>query len=306
MSDLLTIAAPRERIRRPTFWLACLVLAATWFLFEKAGASIWATKFGTSLFSWLWLAWHDEIIDAAQGRYVPWISLGLLIWRRQAILRWPATTDWRALYLVAGALGLHWIGMRGQIPRASVIAFIFLLWSMAWLFQGWHRAREMAFPFAFLIFMIPMNFLETIVAFPLRLAVTKIAVSLSHLLGISVVREGTRIHNMARTFEYDVAPACGGIRSLTSMVMISVLAGYVTQDRSWKKAVIFIASIPLAIVANVTRLMIIILSAQWFGQTGGNWVHEHLGIVSYLVVIVLLFMLCSFLETPSGHKSPPL
>ncbi len=297
LSDLFTIAAPRERLRRPTFWMTCLILLGTWVLFEKEGASVWASKFGTSLFSWLWKAWHDQVIDAAQGKFVPWIVGFLLIWRRREILRWPAVPDMRAFVPIVLALIVHWMGMRGQIPRLSVLAFILLLWSMVWLFQGWPRAREMMFPFSFLVFMIPMNFLETMVAFPLRMGVTKLSASLSHLIGIEVIREGTRIHNLARTFEYDIAPACGGIRSLTSMVMISILAGYLTQDRFWKKATVFIASIPLAIIANVARLMLIILWAQIGGQSGGNWAHEYLGWVSYVVVIVLLFFLCSYLES---------
>ena len=134
-----------------------------------------------------------------------------------------------------------------------------------------------------------MNFLETLVAFPMRIFVTKISTDMSHLLGIAVMRDGTRIFDSTGSYQYDVAPACSGIRSLTAMMMLSILYGYVTQKRLWKKSVLFLSGFPLAIVGNVVRITCIIVTAQCFGQKAGNIVHEWFGFLVFLIVILLLF-----------------
>ncbi len=296
--DLLALAAPGERLRRPTFWMACVLLGITWLLFEKAGSSIWRTKFGTSLFTWLWMAWNDPIYDSAHGKLIPFISLGLLWWKRCPILALPPAQDWRALWGIGAALSLHWMGMRGQIPRLSVLALILLLWSMVWLAQGWPRAKMMSFPFAFLVFMIPMNFLESIVAFPMRMLVTKASAQISHLLGIAVMRDGTRLFDATGAYQYDVAPACSGIRSLTAIIMLSIIYGHVTQDRTWKKFFLFLAGFPLAIAGNVVRITAIVIAAQCFGQAAGNVVHEWFGFLIFLVVVLLLVGVSQLINAP--------
>ncbi|MCC7519859.1 MAG: exosortase/archaeosortase family protein [Verrucomicrobiae bacterium] len=283
-----SLAVLSARLRRASFWMAVALLAVVAFLFHHAGNSTWNTKFGASLFNWLWIAWRDPIYDSSHGPLVPLISLGLLWWNRKAILKLPAVPDARGLFSAAFALLVHWMGMRGQIPRASVLALILLLWSMVWCLQGLPRARAMAFPIAFLVFMIPMNFLETLVAFPMRLMVTKASTGIGQALGIAVMRDGTRIFDATGAYQYDVAPACSGIRSLTAIVMLSLIYGYVTQRRLWKKAVLCISGLPLTIAGNIVRITSIILAAQCFGQEAGNVVHEWFGFLIFLVVVLLL------------------
>jgi exosortase len=289
LKEAVAIADLPSRLRRPTFWASALLLGCATLLFHKAGNSIWIAKFGTSLFGWLWQTWHEPTFyDTSHGPIVPLISLGLLWWNRKAVLARPAAPDWRGLFPAAFALLLHWMGMRGQIPRASVLALILLVWSFVWCLQGLPRARAMAFPFAFLVFMIPMNFLETLVAFPMRLTVTKVSTAIGQALGIAVMRDGTRIFDPTGAYQYDVAPACSGIRSLTAIVMLSLIYGYVTQRGLWRKAVLCLSGLPLAVAGNIVRITSIIIAAQCFGQQAGNVVHEWFGFLIFLVVVLLL------------------
>lgn len=288
LREAAALADLPSRLRRTSFWLAMALLGCVFLLFFKAGNSIWVNKFGTSLFNWLWIAWNDPIYDSSHGPLVPLISLGLLWWNRKAILQCPASPDPRGLAPALFALLLQWMGMRGQVPRASVLALILLLWSLVWCLQGLPRAKAMAFPFAFLVFMIPMNFLETLVAFPMRMLVTIVSTNIGQALGIDVMRDGTRLFNPMAGYQYDVAPACSGIRSLTAIIMLSLIYGYVTQRSQWKRAVLFLSGFPLAIVGNIVRITAIIVAAQCFGQQAGNVVHEWFGFLIFLVVVLLL------------------
>ncbi len=288
LKEVVAIANFSNRTRRASFWLSLLLFGSIALLFHQAGNSTWATKFGASLFKWLWMAWNDPIYDSSHGPLVPVISLGLLWWNRKAILACPTAPDGRGLAVAVLALVFHWMGMRGQIPRASVLALILLLWSLVWCFQGLPRARAMAFPIAFLVFIIPMNFLETLVAFPMRLMVTIVSTKIGQTLGIAVMRDGTRIFDPTGAYQYDVAPACSGIRSLTAIVMLSLIYGYVTQRGAWKKAILCLSGLPLAVAGNIVRITSIIVAAQCFGQEAGNIVHEWFGFLIFLVVVLLL------------------
>lgn len=301
LEELGQILRPSERFKSSSFWLGWVLVGVTVVLFEVEGASIWKTKFGSSLFHWLWLAWRDPIFDSAHGAFIPFISLGLVWSKRREILALPAQADWRGIWGVTAALLLHWMGMRGQIPRVSVVALIFLLWSMVWVLQGLPRAKIVSFAFAFLFFMIPMNFLETLVAFPLRLLVAKITWWIGHFLGIAVQLEGTRIFNPIIPYNYDVAAACSGIRSLMVIMMLSVFYGYFTQTNPWKRLVLFASGIPLAIAGNVMRVTCIMLARQIFGEKAAEFVHDSFVYVIFIVVVMLLFMVGSLLDCDYGR-----
>ena len=297
LREVAVLADLPRRLHRTSFWLALVLLGCVSLLFFKAGNSIWVNKFGTSLFNWLWIAWNDPIYDSSHGPLVPFISLGLLWWNRKAILECPAAPDSRGLIPALFALLLHWMGMRGQIPRASVLALILLLWSLVACLQGFRRARAMSFPFAFLVFMIPMNFLETLVAFPMRMLVTIVSTDIGQALGIAVMRDGTRIFDPTGAYQYDVAPACSGIRSLTAIIMLSLIYGYVTQREAWKKIVLCLSGLPLAVAGNIVRITSIIIAAQCFGQKAGNVVHEWFGFLIFLVVVLLLVGVSRLINT---------
>src|SRR5262249_7906694 len=94
------------------------------------------------------------------------------------------------------------------------------------------------------------------------------------LLGINVTRLGTQLSDPGGSYQYEVAAACSGIRSLTAAVAFSVIYGYLQFKTLWRRLAILAAAVPLAVVANVFRLTLIVLAAEAFGQKAGDYVHE--------------------------------
>jgi exosortase len=255
-----------------------------------------------SLWDWLWHVWNTEVFDVSHGKLVPFLSAFLIWWNRKKILAQPLATCWPAMIGVMVALMMHWIGMRGAQPRLSVLSLILLLWSLACLFIGWKRARYLIFPAAILVFMIPFNFLEQQVAFPLRLMVTDSSVAVANLMGIPVHKVGSQIFDPTGRYQYDVAAACSGIRSLTTLLCIGAVFGYLTQEKTWKRLLLFLAAIPLAVLGNIIRVTLIILAADWFGQSAGKKVHDWGGIVIFVVVLLCLFGIGSILDGDYGKR----
>lgn len=255
-----------------------------------------ADRNSRSLWDWLWHVWHSEVFDVSHGPLVPFVSAFLIYWNRKKIADQPMAMCWSALLGVALALLMHWVGMRGAQPRLSVLSVILLFWSIACLLIGWKKARFLIFPAAMLVFMIPFNFLEQQVAFPLRLIVTDSSVWIANHLGIAVRKVGSQIFDVSGRYQYDVAAACSGIRSLTTLLCIGAVFGYLTQDKAWKRMVLFLAAIPLAVVGNIVRVTLIIIAADWFGQGAGAKVHDMGGFVIFVVVLMCLFGIGNILD----------
>ena len=107
-------------------------------------------------------------------------------------------------------------------------------------------------------------------------------------------------------YEYEVAAACSGIRSLTATLAIAMIYGFIAFRSHWRKAVIVSAAFPLAVVANVFRLSTIVVAAEAFGQKAGNFVHENsiLSLLPYVPSIIGILVLGKFLaEKPPEPKT---
>jgi exosortase/archaeosortase family protein len=120
------------------------------------------------------------------------------------------------------------------------------------------------------------------------------------LIGIDVIRDGTQIFDSQREFCYDVAPACSGIHSLVAMVLMTVIYGQMFFRSPWKQIGLVAAAFPLAVAGNVFRLMLIIVTAETFGVTAGNFVHENtvLSLLPYVPAVGGLLLLARWWREP--------
>ncbi len=244
-----------------------------------------------SLFAWMWGAWSAEALEAEHGKLVPVVVLILLWLRRNELLATPTRRWLPALAGVALALVLHVLAFTVQQPRVSMVALAGGVWCLVGLVWGPGWLRKTFFPFLLLGFCVPLEALGEGLLFQLRLLVTQLSVGIGHnLLGLDVLRDGTAIFNTARTFNYDVAPACSGIRSLTSLLAVTTIYGYVAFRAPWKRAVMMALAAPLAVAGNVARITTVIILAEAFGHKAGAAAETNLGYVTFAVAIGLMFL----------------
>jgi exosortase len=263
-----------------------------------------------SLFLWLENAWRHSA-DDQHGYFIPFAVLALLWWRRDEWLALPKRPWWPALALVALALAVHALGFVVQQTRFSVVGFFAGLWALTGLAWGAAWLRATFFPFVLFAFCVPLGAVSDSLTFPLRLLATNITVALSHtLLGVDVIQRGTALLDPAGRFQYEVAAACSGIRSLAAIAALALVYAFMEFRRPWKRCVVLLAAVPLAVAANVVRLLIIIIAADAFGQKAGNAAHENpwLSLLPYVPAVAGLFALGRWLRedappTAGGRES---
>lgn len=287
-------------------------------LFQLYGTSTLGYVNTPSLFGWWWRVstrdlhgahWNPAAVIESEESFVflaPFIVLALYWVRRAEFLALPKRLWWPALGLFALSLGFHVTGYMVQQARLSMIAFFGGVYALSGLVWGPAWLRASFFPFLLFGFCLPLANQADYVTFPLRVLATKISVFLCHTgLGISVIQDGTRIFDSTGTYQYEVAAACSGIRSLIATVALAIVYGFLTFRTSWRRWVMLGSAFPLAVAANVVRLTTIIIAAEAFGQEAGNAVHHSswFSLVPYGPAILGVILLGHWLRE-DRHKRP--
>lgn len=291
----------RDRRLWGTLAIGGLLIGLAWTAFHALGCTLYVEHSGRSIFTYLahrYRAFEDE----RHSPFVFLVAIGLLWYMRRDLAALPRSPSPAALPVVGLALMLHWIGARGQAPRISIAAFVLFLWAVVWLLWGWPMATRTAFPIFFLLFALPVSFLNEQVAFPLRMVVTRVATGIAHLFRIDVIRQGTQIFDPTGKFQYDVAPACSGIRSLLALTMLTGVYGYVTQPTVLRKAILFLSAIPLAVLGNLARITLVIFAGAFAGQEAGKVVHDWGWILTWSVTILGMRAIAQLLSVPAASR----
>jgi exosortase len=269
--------------------IAAGLIVYAYFIYK----SCWFQTVPVSLFGWLWVFWSRGA-EYAHGYVVPVVAIGVFAWKwRQNLHALPLRTSSVGLVIVVAAMLLYVAGVRAAVPRIVAGSFPVLLFGLILYLGGWAWARELWFPCAFLLFMIPLNFLDPYVSFPLRLFVAEAATHLLNLVGLSVYRQGTGIYSqLGRFAPLDVADPCSGVRSLVALMALTALYGYITMDKAWKKWLLFLSSALLAVIGNLARITTVALVAQGFGEDWAMRIyHDYSGYIVFSLAIICMIAL---------------
>jgi len=139
-----------------------------------------------------------------------------------------------------------------------------LIGEVVYLF-GWRTGREVAFPIGFLAFGLALfrGLLDS-VGFALQGATAVGAYTLAHAVGIPVIRDGLVLSS--QTFAFIVADTCSGMSSLVSLLALAALWTYVAQGSLRARSAVVLSTLPLVLIANSTRVALVLLVAQLMGQ----------------------------------------
>jgi exosortase len=286
------------------------LLVAWLLLFQFVGNPTFGYVDTSSLIWWMAVAYGNSSGSSqdSHGLLIPPVVLALFWWKRKELLALPNRLWGPAGILLLAASALHVLGYVIQQPRISIVAFyggIYALMGLAWG-PGW--LRKSFFPMFLFIFCIPIASIGEPVTFPLRHLVTRIAATIcGSFLGMDVQGEGTQLFDSAHTFQYEVAAACSGMQSFIAIVVLSIIYGFVCFDKPWKRGVMILASLPLAIIGNVLRLLCIVISADIWGRNTGNYVHESgfFSLVPYIPAIMGVMLLGRWLGERRSVSPPP-
>lgn len=222
---------------------------------------------------WIWSAWNPES-HYEHGPLVPVIIL-FLIWNALPKLRGIVPKSEPAgLALLAFGVVLYLVAARALQPRFAWAALPFILLGSILFAAGRQAARALLFPVVCIFFMIPVPDIDQATV-KLQVLATAGARIACNLIGIKMISIGTSLRAVDDNFQFQVIGDCSGVNSLMAITLMTAVFAHLTQDRLWKKLLLFCASAPVAIVGNFARLTAIMIMAKCFGQgMAGGWFHE--------------------------------
>jgi exosortase len=250
----------------------------------------------------VWQWWDDD--NYSHGFIVPLFS-GFLVWQRREQLdalvpngRW---FGFPVLLLGVGMLILGEVGAELFLARSSLIV---ILAGLVLLHLGTAFFRLLAFPLAFLVFMVPLP--ATVfyaVASPLQSLAARNAASVLDLLGVPVLLDGNVIHLSQITL--GVTEACSGIRSLISLLALAVAWAALTIPGIWGKSLLVMATVPITVVANAGRVVATGLVGQWFGvEYARGFFHTFSGWLVFLLAFACFVAVHGLIRLVQRHRAP--
>lgn len=307
------------RSPRSISWLLLAVLALV-----VVGLVAWQPyaagygRFRRSLLDEMLMRWKDPTWQ--HGALMPFIA-GYLVWLRRAslALRPLSCATW-GMPLILVALFFYFAGFRANSFYLGYIGIMLLLAGGSLWLQGRERSRLLFFPWFMLSFLWPLPFLEESIGYKMRLLMVQTTGWVLNAIGIDSLVSGTALQSMPQPsaglkvgelFSVGIAAPCSGMRSLFALLVVGALFSYFRQSALWRRLALFSTILPIAILANMTRILVLIFAAMAFGQKWAigdtekevSGFHELTGIVVFLVALLLLQAASWLLDRCCGDRS---
>jgi exosortase B len=218
-----------------------------------------------------WLAWRCKArLKASEFKPAP-------------IMGWTVLLVGLAFLVLCRSQDVVMIEVASQLP---ILAGCLLL------VAGWRALRVVAFPLAFLVFVIPPpGWMMDAFTVPLKAMVSDWVAEILYDLGFPVAQNGVMI--MIGPYELMVKDACAGMNSIFALSAIGVfyIHEFVRNSRL-RAIVLLLAIVPITIAANFVRVVALVLIAYYFGIDAIEGIfHDLTGFALFAVALALFFLL---------------
>jgi exosortase len=232
--------------------------------------------------------WEDDP-NMGHGFFVP-IVAGYIVWqKRRELLALEPSPNWWGLVIV-GYAGLQlYVATLGAELFLARTAFVLSVIGTVLLLGGVGFLRALAFPLFLLFFMVPIPaVVYNRVTFPLQLLASQAAQFALGVLQIPVFREGN-ILELAQQ-RLSVVEACSGIRSLLTLTFLSLVYGYFFECKNSVRVLLFLATVPIAIVANAGRVTFTGVLTEVRPDLAEGFFHSFSGWVIFMLALMILVL----------------
>lgn len=201
--------------------------------------------------------------ENSHGFIIPLVSAYIIYTRRQGLKAGETAGSRAGLAISVLSLILYIPALHAEMVTMLLASTVLFIWGAVLYLFGYRGFRAIAFPLFYLLFMIPVPAqIYSAATLPLQLFVTRTSEFLGGLLHMPIYVEGNVIHLPGRTLQ--VVDACSGLRSMVSLLALSAVFGYFTLRKNWKRAILFLSGIPIAIIINVVRVLAIAIFLHYF------------------------------------------
>jgi exosortase len=242
------------------------------------------------------LSWGTEA--GAHGPLVVATGLWLISRKWDAIkarIAPPPTLHVIALFVPL--LALYYFAAVSQIIEIHGYIMYAMLMVVLFSFVGFQAMKVITFPLFYLLFAFPPP--DTVVALvtqPLKIWISHAAINILYLFGYPIAGAGVTIQ--VGQYQLLVAAACSGLNSLISLSAISLFYVYMRHQLHWRYAAfLMLAIIPVAIFANLIRVLILILLTYHAGESvAQGFLHNFAGLTMFVTALLTIFAFDYFAE----------
>ena len=241
--------------------------------------------------------------EQGHGPIILAVSLWLMWRSRQRVIDAPyKPSNFIGGLLFVGGMLMYALGRSQQIIQGEVVGVLAASMGMVLLLRGFEALKVWGFPFFFMIFLVPLpGVLVQAMTIPLKMAVSYVAEWLMHHAGYPVARSGVILS--VGQYQLLVADACAGLNSIFTLEALGLLyanlMGYTSKLRNVLLAILVL---PIAFVANIIRVLILILVTYYLGdEAGQGFVHTFAGMVLFGVGLVMMLITDNLLGRVMGQ-----
>lgn len=200
----------------------------------------------------------------SHGFLVPVFALALLWLRRERLASVEPAFNWWGVALLLAAAGVYLAGGYFFVSWLDGVSLLVCLAGLAVL-AGKGAALRWAGPsIAFLAFMLPLPYrVQAALGQPLQRIATAASTYVLQTLGLPATAEGNVI--LLGDMRIGVVEACNGLGMLVLFFAVSTAVALLGRRPAWEKAVLVASAVPIAVLANVVRIVATALLNEFAG-----------------------------------------
>lgn len=231
----------------------------------------------------IWLLWKKRNVFAMQGSDAP---------------------QWGYLALFIVGLTLFAFGVTTRVMMFEAGALLPVLLGATGFLYGSKAFRMLLFPVTYLIFLVPPPlFLIDYITSPLKKLVSAVSVPVLSLLGYPASRNGVSL--FVGDYSIIIGDACSGMRSLVSLLAIGALYVWPRKLSPARKTALLLTILPIAIAANIARLVLLALITYHIGDSAGQrFFHDYSGFFLFCFSLVALVVVDAVLSRGNPLEAP--
>ena len=247
------------------------------------------------------VAWWDEP-EYSHGYLIPFISLYLLAARLELLDSVKPSASWAGVAVVLCGLAGFFLGELSALYVIVQYAFVLTIWGLV-ITQVGGRGLKVLWPvLIFLLFMVPLpRFIQWNLSNDLQLISSQLGTGFLRLTGIPVFLQGNVID--LGNYKLQVVEACAGLRYLFPLMAFALLCAVMFRGAVWQRVLLFLSSLPIAIVMNSFRIAVTGVLVNSYGTSAAEgFLHYFEGWVIFTLCLALLFMEMWALARVSGRS----
>ncbi len=224
------------------------------------------------------------------GIFIPLVSLYLILLRRKQLKTVERHGLWWGMPVIVGGLFIYVVGQFAAMHAVVHLSLWLVLVGFVTCVVGTSGVALLAFPLFYLLAAVPLpEFLHGELSSRLQLWSSALGVGCLQLIGVMAFREGNVID--LGPIQLQVVEACSGLRYLFPLTALTLLCAYLYRESVWKRALLFLSSIPISILLNGFRIGVIGILVETYGLSAAEgFGHFFEGWVFFVASLALLLV----------------